>query len=245
MIEFRGLKKRFGDKQVLDGIDLLIPKGSVAFIIGTSGAGKSVLMKHLVGLLRADAGQILFEGTDVSQFSEERFYEVRRRVSYVFQHSTLLDGLDVLDNVALPLEHRLSLSLAEARARAEVELSRLRLEPFLHRYPAELGAGLKKRAAIARSLALEPDYLIYDEPTTGLDPVNARRVDALIIELKSRGITQIVVSHDLASILGVADRVAMIHGGRVHIEGTPAELSGSGDPVIRQFLAGSPDGPIG
>ncbi len=135
MIEFRGLKKRFGDKQVLAGVDLLIPQGSVAFIIGISGAGKSVLMKHLVGLIRADEGQILFEGTDVSGYSEAQFYEVRRRVSFVFQHSTLLDGLDVLDNVALAVEHRRGISLAAARARASTELARLHLEAlhvFIH-----------------------------------------------------------------------------------------------------------------
>ncbi len=244
MIEFRGLKKRFGDKQVLAGVDLLIPQGSVAFIIGISGAGKSVLMKHLVGLIRADEGQILFEGTDVSGYSEAQFYEVRRRVSFVFQHSTLLDGLDVLDNVALAVEHRRGISLAAARARASTELARLHLEPWAHRFPAELGAGLKKRAAIARALALEPEAVIYDEPTTGLDPVNARRVDHLIGELKQRGITQVVVSHDLRSIMEVADRVAMIHEGKVAALGTPAELAISRDPVIRQFLSGAPEGPI-
>lgn len=244
MIELRGLVKRFGDKAVLDGVDLIIPTGSVQFIIGTSGAGKSVLMKHVVGLVRADAGRVIFEGTEITDYKEEEFFEVRKACSFVFQHSTLLDGLDILDNIALPLEQRFALKRQEARNRAKTELDRLQLLPWASRFPAELGAGLKKRAAIARAIALEPRYVIYDEPTTGLDPVNARRVDRLILELRQRGVTQIVVSHDLTSILNVADRIAMLHKGRVHAEGTPAELRGSSDPVLRQFLSGSPAGPI-
>jgi phospholipid/cholesterol/gamma-HCH transport system ATP-binding protein len=244
MIEFRGLVKRFGEKPVLSGVDLSIPSGSVQFVIGTSGAGKSVLMKHVVGLVRADAGQVFFDGEDVTRYEEHQFYEVRRRCGFVFQHSTLLDALDVLDNVALPIEQRYGMKLDAARERAKIELERLHLSAWISRFPSELGAGLKKRAAIARAIALEPSYLIYDEPTTGLDPVNARRVDRLILELRDRGVTQIVVSHDLASILGVADRIAMLHHGRVHLEGRPEELQRSSDPVIRQFLSGSPEGPI-
>jgi phospholipid/cholesterol/gamma-HCH transport system ATP-binding protein len=243
-IEFRGVVKRFGGKEVLRGIDLAIPQGSVEFIIGTSGAGKSVLMKHLVGLIRADQGRILFEGTDITGYSEAEFYEVRRRCSFIFQHSTLFDSMNILDNVALPIEKRFHIPQSEARARAMEELDRLHLLPWAQRFPPEIGAGLRKRAAIARGLALEPAYVIYDEPTTNLDPVAARRVDRLFMELKSRGVTQIVVSHDLVSIFGVADRVAMIHQGRVHIHGTPADVRASSDPVVRQFVTGSPDGPI-
>ncbi len=243
MIEIRGLTKRFGERTVLDRIDLSIPTGTAQFIIGTSGAGKSVLMKHVVGLVRADAGTVVVDGEDVTHHSEAQFYAVRKKCGFVFQQATLLDGLDVRDNVALAIGHRFSLSRKAARARAEGELERLGLLPWAHKFPADLGAGLKKRVAIARAIALEPRYLVYDEPTTGLDPVAARRVDRLITELKGR-VTQIVVSHDLASILGVADRVAMLHLGRVHLEGTPAELRASTDPVMRQFLSGSPDGPM-
>jgi phospholipid/cholesterol/gamma-HCH transport system ATP-binding protein len=243
MIEFRRLTKRFGDRTVLEDIDLVIPTGTVQFVIGPSGAGKSVLMKHVVGLVRADAGEVRVDDEDVTHYSEAEFYGVRRKCGFVFQQATLLDGLSVRDNVALAVRYRFGVSRAEARARADTELTRLDLAAWAHKFPADLGAGLKKRAAIARAVALEPQYLIYDEPTTGLDPVAARRVDRLIAALKGR-VTQIVVSHDLASILGVADRIAMLHNARVHLEGTPAELRASDDAVIRQFLGGLPDGPM-
>ncbi|MCC7384411.1 MAG: ATP-binding cassette domain-containing protein [Deltaproteobacteria bacterium] len=243
-LAFRGLVKRFGSKEVLAGVDLTIEPGSVQFVIGISGAGKSVLMKHVVGLIRADDGRIYFEGEDITDFQEHQFYGVRRRCSYVFQHSTLLDALDILDNVALPIQQRFEVDLPAARLRAAQELERLHLGPWARRFPSELGAGLKKRAAIARSIALEPSYLIYDEPTTGLDPVGARLVDRLILELRDRGVTQIVVSHDLTSILGVADRIAMLHSGRVHFVGTPAAIRACADPVVQQFVDGSPEGPL-
>lgn len=244
MIELRGLKKRFGDKQVLDGIDLKIERGSVFFIIGTSGAGKSVLMKHVVGLIRADEGRILFEGTDITDYREKDFREIRERCGLVFQHSTLFDSMNVLDNVALPIQKRFRLKEREAREKARETLESLHLAEWTGRFPAELGAGLKKRVAIARTLALSPDYIIYDEPTTGLDPVAARRIDAMFLDLKSRGVTQIVVSHDLRSIFDVADRIAMVHRGKVAIEGTRGELQRSSDPIVAQFLSGSPVGPL-
>jgi len=213
-------------------------------VIGPSGAGKSVLMKHVVGLVRADSGRVLVDGEDVTDYGEKALFKVREKVGFVFQQATLLDGLDVLDNVALAIAKRFHVKRKVARERAMTELERMHLQPFAHRFPADLGAGVKKRAAIARAIALDPRYLVYDEPTTGLDPIAARRVDRLIGELKGRGVTQIVVSHDLASILGVADRIAMLHKARVHIEGTPDALRASADPVIRQFLSGSPVGPM-
>ncbi|MCK6546207.1 ATP-binding cassette domain-containing protein [Myxococcota bacterium] len=244
MIEFVGLVKRFGEKRVLDGIDLRIAKGAVQFIIGTSGAGKSVLMKHVVGLVRADEGKVLFEGADITRYTEAEFFRVREKCGLVFQHSTLFDSMDIVENVALPLVKRRGLSERDARARASEVLESLHLSEWAQRLPSELGAGLRKRAAIARTLALEPEYVIYDEPTTGLDPVAARRVDAMILELKARGLTQIVVSHDLRSIFGVADRIAMIHRGKVHVEGTKDELARATDPVVVQFLGGAPEGPL-
>jgi len=244
MIEFRGLVKSFGKKRVLDGVELTIPKGHVFFIIGTSGAGKSVLMKHVVGLVRADAGRVLFENRDVTDYTEEQFKEVRERCGLVFQHSTLFDSMTVLDNVALPIEKRFRVKHKEACDRARFALDTMGLSEWADRLPAELGAGLKKRVAIARTLALHPEYVIYDEPTTGLDPVAARRVDAMMLESKSRGVTQIVVSHDLRSIFEVSDRIAMLHEGRVRIEGTRDALLASEDPVVAQFLRGLPEGPL-
>jgi phospholipid/cholesterol/gamma-HCH transport system ATP-binding protein len=244
VIEFRGLVKRFGDRTVLDGIDLVIPAGQVYFVIGTSGAGKSVLMKHVVGLVRADEGRVFFDGVDITDFSEADLYPIRERCGLVFQHSTLFDSMTILENVALPLTKRKRLHVRDARARALEVLASLHLEPWAERMPSEVGAGLRKRAAIARTLALEPAYVIYDEPTTGLDPVSARRVDAMMLDLRERGITQIVVSHDLRSIFDVADRIAMLHGGKVHIEGTKEEVTRSNDAIVAQFLAGLPEGPI-
>jgi phospholipid/cholesterol/gamma-HCH transport system ATP-binding protein len=244
MIEFRHLEKSFGGKTVLAGVDLVIPKGCIQFIIGTSGAGKSVLMKHVVGLIRADAGRIIFEGVDITDLTEAEFYPVRKKCALVFQHSTLFDSMTLLDNVALPIEKRMHMSQRESRERAQDVLEARHLGEWAGKLPSEVGAGVRKRAAIARALALEPSYIIYDEPTTGLDPVAARRVDAMIRELEARGLTQIVVSHDLASILSVADRIAMLHDGRVHIEGTKDELAAAPDPVVRQFLEGRAEGPL-
>jgi phospholipid/cholesterol/gamma-HCH transport system ATP-binding protein len=244
VIEFIDLSKRFGDKQVLDGVNLRIPKGSVQFVIGTSGAGKSVLMKTVVGLIRPDSGRILFEGTDITDYTEAELYRVREKCGLVFQHSTLFDSMSILENVALPLVKRRRLTEREANRRAREVLDTLHLGEWTTRLPSELGAGLRKRAAIARTLALEPEYIIYDEPTTGLDPVAARRVDAMIRELRSRGLTQIVVSHDLRSIFGVADRIAMLFQGRMHVDGTTEELRRSTDPVIAQVLHGAADGPL-
>jgi phospholipid/cholesterol/gamma-HCH transport system ATP-binding protein len=244
MIEFRGVHKRFGEKRVLEGIDLVIHRGSVQFIIGISGAGKSVLMKHVVGLVRADRGRILFEGEDITDYSEAEFYRVRERCGLVFQHSTLFDSMTLLENVALPLEKRLALRTREARERALEALESRQLGDWIDKLPSEVGAGIRKRAAIARTLALEPSYIIYDEPTTGLDPVAARRVDATMHAAREKGLTQIVVSHDLKSIFGVADRIAMIHLGRVHAEGTKDELLRTHDSVVIQFLKGAAEGPL-
>lgn len=263
MIEFRGLYKSFETaergsaerasgrapqtpkKWVLAGIDLTILRGSIQFIVGMSGAGKSVLMKHVVGLLRPDAGRVWFEGTDITDYSEAEFFRVRAKVALVFQHSTLFDSMTLVDNVALPIEKRMGVSTKEACRQANEVLETLHLGEWAARMPSDVGAGLKKRVAIARAIALHPSYIIYDEPTTGLDPVAARNVDALILELKGHGVTQIVVSHDLRSIFDVADRIAFLHQGRVHFEGTKAQILESRDPIVVQFIRGQPEGPLG
>jgi phospholipid/cholesterol/gamma-HCH transport system ATP-binding protein len=244
MIEFRGVHKAFGGKPVLRGLDLVVAKGEILYIVGTSGVGKSVTIKHLVGLLRPDAGEILLDGERVDDLSERALYRVRKRCAMVFQSSTLFDSLTLLENVALPLRKHRRISDEAAAAEAMRRLEQVHMQEFAHRYPAELGDGTRKRAAIARALTLEPEYVLFDEPTTGLDPVSARRVDKLILALKSAGVTSVVVSHDLPSIMQVADRVAMIYQGRVHALGTPAELARGEDPVVRQFLSGLSTGPM-
>jgi phospholipid/cholesterol/gamma-HCH transport system ATP-binding protein len=245
VISFRGVTKAFGGKPVLRGIDLEVVRGERMFIIGTSGVGKSVTIKHLVGLIRPDAGEIRLDGARIDDLDERGFQAVRRRVGMVFQNSTLFDSMTLLENVALPLRKHRRLSEREAERQARARLAEVHMEAFAARYPAELGDGTRKRAAIARTLTLEPEVVLFDEPTTGLDPVSARRIDRLIRQLsEERGVTSLVVSHDLASIFGVADRIAFIYQGVVHALGTPAEIRASSDPVLRQFITGSSSGPM-
>ena len=237
--------KSFGDKEVLCGIDLFIERGEILFIIGTSGVGKSVTIKHLVGLLRADRGEIWFDGQRIDQLTEREFYAVRERIGMVFQHSTLFDSMTLAENVALPLRKHKHLRQRVALAQARQRLEQVHMEDFADAYPAQLGAGLRKRAAIARTLALDPEVVLLDEPTTGLDPVSARRVDKLIRELSETvGLTAVVVSHDLDSIFAIADRIAFLYRGKVHGLGRPDDFRQSDDPVVQQFINGRSSGPL-
>lgn len=245
MIEFRGIEKRFGDKVILDGVDLTAGSGEILFVIGTSGAGKSVLIRHVVGLLRPDRGRVLVDGRDVTDLSEREFYPIRKKCALVLQHSTLFDSMTCAENVALPLRKHLRLSREEALARALDFLAQVQMGPFAGTYPQALGDGLRKRVAVARALTLEPRYVLFDEPTTSLDPVSARQVDALIFDLsRQKGVTCVVVSHDLRSIFSIADRVAMLYKGRVQALGTPKELRECPDPLVQQFITGQKQGPL-
>lgn len=245
MISFRHVAKAFGGKAVLRDVNLEIERGEAMFIVGTSGVGKSVTIKHLVGLLRIDAGEIWFDGLRLDTLTEAEFYPVRRRIAMVFQHATLFDSMTLTDNVALPLRKHRQMRSKDAREAALEFLDRVYLREFADHYPATLSDGLRKRAAIARALTMEPEVILFDEPTTGLDPVSARRIDALITELCSDGkMTAIVVSHDLESIRTVADRVALLYQGRIHVCASPATLRQSPDPVIQQFLGGHATGPM-
>jgi phospholipid/cholesterol/gamma-HCH transport system ATP-binding protein len=245
VIEFRGIRKSFGSKVVLDGVDLVIPKGEVFFLIGASGAGKSVLIKHLIGLLKPDSGQIFLDGRDVSSLDTAALYEVRRVCAMVFQHSTLFDSMTCAENVALPLRKHRGLSMKEALAEARRRLEVVHMHAHADRYPAELGDGMRKRVAIARALTVDPRYVLFDEPTTSLDPVSARRVDRLIRELSDKlGVTSVVVSHDLASIFSIADRIAFLYKGTLRKVGTPAEFRESDDAIVQQFTRGVAEGPM-
>ena len=244
-IEFKGVTKVFSGKPVLRGMDLAVNKGEVMFIIGTSGVGKSVTIKHLIGLLRIDAGEIWFDGTRVDQIPERDLAPLRRRIGMVFQSSTLFDSMTLAENVALPLRKHQGMRHGRALAEARQRLAQVYMDEYADRYPAELSDGMRKRAAIARTLALGPEVVLFDEPTTGLDPVSARRVDRLIRELAtSLGVTAVVVSHDPPSIFGVADRVAFIYQGKVHAVATPTELRASPDPIVQQFINGHSSGPM-
>jgi phospholipid/cholesterol/gamma-HCH transport system ATP-binding protein len=245
-VEWKHVSKAFGDKPVLLGMDLAVAKGEVLYIIGTSGVGKSVTIKLLIGLLRVDAGEIWFDGARVDQLPERALAKLRRRVGMVFQSSTLFDSMTLAENVALPLRKHHALSHAKAIAEARTRLDQVYMADYADRYPAELSDGMRKRAAIARTLALGPDVVLFDEPTTGLDPVSARRIDQLIRELSQSGtgITAIVVSHDPPSIFGVADRIAFLYQGVVRELATPAELEASTDPIVQQFIHGRSAGPM-
>jgi phospholipid/cholesterol/gamma-HCH transport system ATP-binding protein len=245
MISFRHLKKSFGPKTILKDVSFDVQHGEVFFIIGQSGAGKSVMIKHLIGLLAPDEGEIWLDDEEISRFNEAEMYAVRMKCAMVFQHSTLFDSMSCLDNVALPLRKHKKMSVSEARDDARRRLEQVQMQAFGDRFPAELGDGMRKRVAIARALTLDPRYVLFDEPTTSLDPVSARRVDKLIRELSDTlGVTSIVVSHDLESIFSIGDRIAMLYKGYARLVGTPEEFRRSDDPIIEQFINGRADGPI-
>ena len=244
-IHFKNVSKAFGPKQVLNGVDIEVRDGECFFIIGGSGVGKSVLIKHLIGLLRPDGGEIWLDGAEVSRLSEKDLYPVRMKCAMVFQSSTLFDSMTCVENVALPLRKHKRLSVRDARDEALRRLDQVHMRAFADAFPAELGDGMRKRVAIARALTVDPTYVLFDEPTTSLDPVSARRVDALIRELSDKlGVTSIVVSHDLTSIFSIADRIAMLYKGQVRILGTPEEVRRAPDPIVQQFIRGQSEGPM-
>ena len=245
MISFKNVRKAFSGKTVLDGVSFDVAAGEVFFIIGASGVGKSVLIKHLVGLLSPDDGEIWLDGEEIAQLDEEGFMPVRQKCAMVFQHSTLFDSMTCAENVALPLRKHKGLSMRAALLEAKQRLTQVHMQDFAERYPAELGDGMRKRVAIARALTLDPSYVLFDEPTTSLDPVSARRVDALIRELSDElGVTSIVVSHDLVSIFSIADRIVMLYRGKVKLIGTPEEFKSCPDAIVQQFIHGRAQGPM-
>jgi phospholipid/cholesterol/gamma-HCH transport system ATP-binding protein len=245
VIEFRHITKAFGAKPVLDDVSFAVHDGEVFFVIGASGVGKSVLIKQLVGLLTPDAGQIWLDGEEICGKDERAMAPVRQKCAMVFQHSTLFDSMTCVENVALPLRKHKGLSLKDALDEGRRRLSLVHMQEFADRYPAELGDGMRKRVAIARALSLDPRYVLFDEPTTSLDPVSARRVDVLIRELSDKlGVTSIVVSHDLQSIFSIADRMVMLYKGQVRKIGTPVEFRSCDDGVVLQFIRGEAHGPM-
>ncbi len=244
-IEFKGIYKSFGDKHVLRGVDLTVKPGEVFFVIGQSGAGKSVLVKHLVGLLRPDKGRVYLDGVDVTDFTEKEFYPIRKRCAMVFQNSTLFDSMTLVENVMLPIRKHRNVTDEEAHTQAMEQLRKVGMQRYADRYPADFGDGMRKKVAIARALTLDPEYVIFDEPTTGIDPISAAMVDKLIRHLSDNlGVTSIVISHDLRSIFGIADRIAMLYKGELAEDGTPEDFRNSDNPVVQQFIHGRPEGPM-
>jgi phospholipid/cholesterol/gamma-HCH transport system ATP-binding protein len=245
MIEFEHIVKSFGSKVVLSDISVKITDEEIFFIVGQSGVGKSVMIKMLIGLLRPDSGRIFIDGEEITSMNEKLLLAVRRKCGMVFQHSTLFDSLTVVENVALPIQKHRKFGLSKAIEEAKKYLEMVGMIEFSQQYPSTLGDGLKKQVAIARTLTMEPKYVLFDEPTTGLDPISARRVDNLILDLsRTIGITSIVVSHDPKSIFSIADRIMMLYKGKIRLLGDVNAFLKSDDPVVRQFVTGAPQGPM-
>jgi phospholipid/cholesterol/gamma-HCH transport system ATP-binding protein len=242
MIEVRQLRKRFGDQQVLDGVDLAIEQGESLVIIGRSGGGKSVLLKHLVGLTHPDSGQVLVEGQDIAQLDERELLGVRRKFGMLFQSAALFDSLTVEENIAFVLARERKHTPEEIARRVAEALEMVDLPGTQKKKPAELSGGMRKRVGLARAIIYRPEVVFYDEPTTGLDPVVADSIDKLILRVcNSLRVTSIVVTHDMRSMQTVGRRVAMLHEGRIYATGTPQEMMSSADPVVSRFVRGISD----
>lgn len=241
MIRFDNVHKAFGDKVVLDGLTLDIPEGETTALIGFSGSGKSVLLKHVVGLLAPDAGSVTVDDEVVHQLDWDGLTALRSKIGYVFQFAALFDSMTIGDNLRLGLARR-GLEAGEIEERVSQSLRVVDLEGTEDHYPAELSGGMRKRVGIARAIALRPRYILYDEPTTGLDPVTSAVIDQLMIRVREQyGTTAIVVTHDMRSAYTVGDRVAMLYEGRIRQVGTVQEIQQTEDPVVRQFIEGRPD----
>jgi phospholipid/cholesterol/gamma-HCH transport system ATP-binding protein len=236
------LAKSFGPKQVLRGVSLEVPDGQNTVMIGASGSGKSVTLKLIVGLIEPDAGAVLVDGEVVHDMDRRTLAELRGRIGYVFQFAALFDSMTVAENIRLGLVKR-GHAEDEIRARIEESLAVVELPGIEDKYPAELSGGMRKRVGIARAIALKPRYILYDEPTTGLDPITSAVMDQLMIRTRDLGVTGLVVTHDMRSAFSVGDRVAMLHEGAIRQVGTVAEIQATDDPVVRQFIEGRPGSP--
>jgi len=239
------VSKRLGAKQVLRGVSLSVAAGESVAIIGRSGTGKSVLLKHVVGLMEPDSGSVRVDGVDVGSLDNKDLLELRKRMGMLFQGGALFDSLSVGDNVGLPLREHTKVDETQVALVVREKLHLVGLEGVEDMRPSSLSGGMKKRAALARALALNPKIMLYDEPTTGLDPITSDLINRLIRRLQERlGITSIAVTHDMRSAYHIADRIAMLHEGRIHAVGTPAEIQATTDPAVRQFIEGSAEGPL-
>jgi phospholipid/cholesterol/gamma-HCH transport system ATP-binding protein len=245
IIRMRGLKKSFGRQLVFDSLDLDIERGETLVVIGRSGCGKSVLLKHITGLVSPDAGEILFEGEDMTRFDRKKLFQMRMHFGMLFQSSALFDSMTVGENVALPLRKHTELSEEEIAATVSEKLKLVGLTGVSDHYPAEMSGGMKKRVGLARAVVMNPQVVLYDEPTTGLDPIMSDVINELIKTLQRElAITSVVVTHDIKSAYHVGDRIAMLHEGTIVFSGTPDEVRRTENPVLRQFVEGRAQGPI-
>jgi phospholipid/cholesterol/gamma-HCH transport system ATP-binding protein len=238
MIEVRELWKSFGGNQVLKGVNLKVWPGTTAVILGGSGSGKTVLMKHIMGLFKPDRGEVIVDGENISRMDRRELSHFRTRMGMVFQSSALFDSLSVFENVAFPLREHTKLSEEEIAAAVKEKLAVVELYGVEQKYPAELSGGMRKRVALARAIVREPKLVLYDEPTTGLDPLTTESVDEMIIGAREKlSVTSVVISHDIGSTFHIADHIAMRHDGRIVEEGPPDKVRNSQEPHTRHFLA--------
>ncbi len=245
MIELCEIHKSFGDNHVLRGVNLKIKKGESLVVIGGSGSGTSVILKHIIRLLRPDKGNVFIDSVDLSGLDEDELNRVRKKFGMLFQAAALFDSMRVWENVGFGLMRHTKLSPADIKEAASQKLKLVGLVGAEDLMPSELSGGMRKRVALARAIALEPEILLYDEPTTGLDPIKADVIDELIIEMRERlSITSIAITHDMRSAYKIADRIAMLYNGVIISEGTPDEIKNTPDPVVKQFVEGNAKGPI-
>ncbi|MDV2504373.1 MAG: ABC transporter ATP-binding protein [bacterium] len=244
-ITITDLHKSFGANHVLRGVDLAVEQGESLVVIGGSGSGKSVLIKHIIGLLKPDRGSIEVDGQEVTTMTERELKELRKRFGMLFQAAALFDSLTVGENVAFPLVEHTRARRSEIAERVRETLALVGLPDAEHLYPAELSGGMKKRVGLARALVMEPEVILYDEPTTGLDPILADAINDLIVEMRERlAITSIAITHDMVSAYKIGHRLAMLYQGEIIFTGTPQECKNTDDPMVRQFITGSSVGPI-
>jgi phospholipid/cholesterol/gamma-HCH transport system ATP-binding protein len=247
MIQLRGVKKRFGAQVVLDGVDFEVQEGETVALLGPSGTGKSVLLKHIIGLIRPDAGTIIVDDQDVIRLKRDALAELRSHIGYVFQNGALFDSMDVKENIRLGItdeDKYNDAAYVHERVIQCLQLVNLQPDVVLHKFPAELSGGMRKRVGIARAIAGQPKYLLYDEPTSGLDPVNADIIDALVERLAQElGVTGVMVTHDVRGAFRVANRIALLTSGKIVMQGTPEEFRASRHPKVQEFLERDFDNP--
>lgn len=245
MIEIIDLHKSFNSFAVLRGVNLRVERGESVTVIGGSGSGKSVLIKHIIGLLFPDKGRVIVDGKIVNELDEQRLNELRKEFGMLFQGAALFDSLTVWENVGFGLKQHTRLSDKEIKEIAVQKLALVGLKEVEDKMPSELSGGMKKRVGLARAIAMDPKIILYDEPTTGLDPITADAINDLIIDLRKKlGVTSVAITHDMHSAYKISDRIAMLYKGRILETGTPDEIKNTTDPIVRQFITGSAVGPI-
>lgn len=243
MIKLKNISKSFGSQTVLNDLDLTISRGKITVIIGRSGEGKSVLIKHMLGLIKPDSGKVIVDGQDLSALDSFALNEFRKRFGMLFQYAALFDSMTVFENIAFPLGEHTKMKRDEILARINELVGLVGLKPMvLGLYPSELSGGMRKRVGLARAIALKPEILLYDEPTTGLDPIMTDMVNQLILSTQRKlGITSVVISHDVNAVFAIADKIAMLHEGKILLAGAPDDFRGTKDPFIKNFFEGRSD----